>query len=274
MSVPVLNDYEYQLDEVSNGGVLLNPATAGVAASLPFVDVEDVSGLDSAEFRTAQSQHEGVDGSWVDSEYNTQRVIVVVGTLYASPTLAEVQCDSLKANWNRSKVNKPLYFKHPGVNQRFVLGKPQGLRYSVSTLRRTGRTAFQATLLSGDSYVYESTGYSNNRLANTTGNLNPSGNDDSWPVVTVTGPASSGWTVRNNTISRTLTGNFAISAGNTVVIDMRKKTVLLNGTTNKRGNVSGQFWWLEPNVNNSLQFTASGSTGATNMNTAGWGVWA
>jgi phage-related protein len=268
MAVPVLSDYEYQYDEASNGGVLLNDDAAGVAATLPFIDVANVSGLDSAEFRTATSQHEGVDGSWIDTDFMQQRTIVIDGTIYAAPTSAEVICDSLKGNFEPGP-DRPFYFKHPGVNQRFILGKSQGVRYDVATLRRTGQTAFQATILCGDTYIYDGTAFSNVRAANTTGNLNPGGNHNAWPVVTVTGPASSGYTVRNNTLGRTLTLNFALSSGQTAVINMRKRTVLLNGTTNRRGNVTGQFWWLAKNVNNALQFTVSGSTGSTNMTTTG-----
>lgn len=256
MAVPTLNDYEYQLDEASNGGVLLNQANAGVAASLPFVDVTNVDGLDSAEFRTAQSQHEGVDGSWVDSDFYNQRVIVVDGTLYADPSNPEAQCDSLKANWSPSKTDKAFYFKHPGVTQRFVLGKPQGCRYSVSNLRRTGQTAFQAQMISGDVYIYGAS-FSSNRSGSGTLSINPGGGRDAWPIITLTGAFSSGCTVRNNTLGRTLTINFSQSSGNTTVIDMRKKTVIQNGTTNRRGNVSGQFWWLEPNTANSYQSTGT-----------------
>lgn len=273
MAVPVLNDYEYQLDEASFGGVLMNPTVAGVGASLPFIDVSNVDGLDSGEYRTAQSQHEGVDGSWVDTDFLNQRVIVIDGTMYASPTNCETFCDSLKANWKPSKSDRPLYFKHPGVSQRFVQGKPQGIRYSVADLRRTGQTAFQATLICGDPYMYDSTGFSNNRGANTTGNLNPGGNRDAWPSLIVTGPASSGWTVRNNTLGYTLTGNFSIPTSQFVSINMRTRVVLLNNSDNRRGNVTGTFWYLQPNINNSLQFTASGSTGATNMQTNGFATW-
>lgn len=258
MAVPVLNDYEYQLDEASNGGVLLNPTVAGVAASLPFVDVTNVDGLDSAEVRTAQSQHEGTDGSWVDSDFYNQRVVVVEGMLYADPSNAEAQCDAIKTNWAPSKVDKPFYFKHPGVAQRFVLGKPQGARYSISNLRRTGQTPFQATLICGDPYIY-GTAYSSNRSGAGTLSINPGGSRDAWPIVTLTSSFSSGLTLRNNTLSRILTLNFSQSVGSTTVIDMRKRTVLQNGL-NKRGSVTGQFWWLEPNVANSYQSTGTPGT--------------
>lgn len=256
MAVPTLNDYEYQLDEVSNGGVLMNPTSAGVAASLPFIDVTNVDGLDSAEFRTAQSQHEGVDGSWVDSDFYNQRVVVVDGILYADPTNAEDVCDNLKANWAPSKTDKPLYFKHPNKTQRYVLGKPQGCRYSISNLRRTGQTAFQAQLICGDPYIYGAA-FTTNRTGSGTFTVNPGGNRDAWPIVTLSTTFSSGATVRNNTNSRILTLNYTQSGGNTTVIDMRKKTVLQNGSTNKRGNVSGQFWWVEPNVLNTFQLTGT-----------------
>lgn len=273
MATPVLSDYEYQLDEASSGGVLLNASVAGVGASLPFIDVTNVEGFDSGEFRTAQSQHEGIDGSWVDTDFVNQRVIVIDGTMYADPVNCETYCDGLKFNWRAQGVDRPLYFKHPGVNQRWVQGKPQGARYSIQSLRRTGQTPFQAQLICGDPYIYEGTGYVNNRAANTSGNLNPGGNHPSWPQLIVTGPCSSGWTVRNNTNGRILTGNFSIASSHFVSINMRTRVVMLDNSTSKRGGMSGQFWWLEPGINNSLQFTCSGSSGATNMQTNGFGTW-
>jgi len=267
MAVPSLGDYEYQYDEASNGGILLNDDAAGIAASLPFIDITNVSGLDSAEFRTATSQHEGVDGSWIDSDFMQTRTIVIDGVIYASPTNAEPICDSLKGNFEPGG-DKAFYFKHPGANQRFCYGKSQGVRYDIASLRRTGQTAMQATIVCGDPYIYDVT-FTSTRTANTSGNLNPGGNHNAWPIVTVTGPCSSGYTVRNNTLGRILTLNQSLSAGQTLVINMRKRTVMLNGTANRRGIAAGQFWWLNKNTNNSLQFTVSGSTGATTMVTAG-----
>lgn len=258
MAIPTLSDYEYQLDEASNGGVLLNASVAGVGASLPFIDVDNVDGLDNAEYRLSQAQHEGVDGSWVDADFMQLRTIVISGTIYADPSSAETICDQLKANFQPSRVDLPFYFKHPGVPQRFCLGKPQGARYSISALRRTGQTPFQATILCGDPYIYGDS-YSFNRSGGGTLSINPGGNHDAWPIVTLTGSFSSGLTLRNNTLGRILTLNFSQSFGSTTVIDMRKRTVLQNGS-NKRGSVTGQFWWLKYNQNNSYQSTGSPGT--------------
>lgn len=275
MAVPVLNDYEWQLDEASKGGVIMNPAVAGVAASLPFIDVTNVSGLDSAEFRLTSSQHEGVDGSWVDSDYMNQRTVVIEGTIFASHSDPETICDNLKANWQPSKTDLPLYFKIPNKAQRVVWGKPQGIRYSIEALRRTGQTAFQATLVCGDTYIYDSAAISFTWNNNTTASWTVGGNHDMWPIVTVTGPiTNTGWFVKNVTLNRTLFAGTTLASGHSLVIDMRKRTVLLDGVTNKRGGATGQFWWIDPGVSTSLQFSGTtGGTSATKMTITSPNVW-
>ncbi|WP_329376023.1 phage distal tail protein [Streptomyces sp. NBC_01483] len=93
------------------------------------------------------------------------------------------------------------------------------------------------------------------------------GDDDAYPVWTITGPATS-VSLTNTTTGDTLLLTRTISIGDTIVIDTRERqqTALLNGVTNLWGNLSdaSTLWPLEPGIND-LTLTVSGSTSATRV---------
>lgn len=80
------------------------------------------------------------------------------------------------------------------------------------------------------------------------------GNGVSWPIITIQGP-STGAHVRNSTLGVQFNISIAITASQTVVIDPKNQTVLLNGSTNYLQYFTGDWWWLEPG-NNSIQFNS------------------
>lgn len=88
------------------------------------------------------------------------------------------------------------------------------------------------------------------------------GDDDAFPVWTVTGPATT-ISLTNVTTGEVLVLTHTISVGDTVVIDTRERqqTAVLNGTTNLWGDLSdaSTMWALEPGIND-LTLTVTGST--------------
>lgn len=93
------------------------------------------------------------------------------------------------------------------------------------------------------------------------------GDDDAYPVWTITGPATT-VTLTNNTTGRTLVLTRTITGADEIVIDTRERrqTALLNGVTNLWPNLSdaSTLWPLEPDVNE-LSLTVAGSTSATRV---------
>src|SRR5215467_388463 len=107
-----LADLTFQL----NSGVLLNSD-----ATLPFFDVATVTGFDNAPFRETTRDHEGVDGGFMDAEFETGRDIVIEGTAFATDANSiEPYLDTLKANWAPQRTPIPLVFKGAGVNERVL----------------------------------------------------------------------------------------------------------------------------------------------------------
>jgi phage-related protein len=93
------------------------------------------------------------------------------------------------------------------------------------------------------------------------------GDDDAFPVWTVTGPATS-VSLTNVTTGEVLVLARTITVGDTVVIDTRERqqTALLNGDTNLWGDLSdaSTMWALQPGLND-LTLTVSGSTSNTRV---------
>ncbi len=96
------------------------------------------------------------------------------------------------------------------------------------------------------------------------------GNTDVYPVWTITGPASS-VTLTNDTTGKTLRVDYAMTPGDTLVIDTRDgaKFVLLNGVTNLWPAVvlGSKLWPLRGGINR-LTLAAPDATQATTITAA------
>jgi hypothetical protein len=93
------------------------------------------------------------------------------------------------------------------------------------------------------------------------------GDDDAYPIWTITGPATS-ISLTNVTTGDVLVLTRTITVGDTIVIDTRERqqTALLNGATNLWGDISdtSTLWALEPGSND-LTLTVTGSTSNTRV---------
>lgn len=93
------------------------------------------------------------------------------------------------------------------------------------------------------------------------------GDDDAYPIWTITGPATA-VSLTNVTTGEVLVLTHTITLGDTIVIDTRERqqTALLNGTTNLWGDISdaSAMWALEPGIND-LTLTVTGSTSNTRV---------
>jgi len=143
-----LSDYEFQLN---NTGVRLN----GSDIATPYVDIEKVSGLDSAPYRETVRDHEGQDGGFIDAEFEQGREIALEGTAFGTINNVEPYLDSLKANFGPVTSPIPFYFKSTGVAERVIFVKPRGVRFDWDTARRLGMTAIQFLMYAEDPRIYD-----------------------------------------------------------------------------------------------------------------------
>lgn len=263
----LLQSYTFQF---SDTGLILNTDSN----SFPFVDVMKVSGLDSAPIRLSQSDHEGLDGGYVDSEFETTRVVVVEGMIYCTPGTEENYLDQLKANYAPSKLVQPFYFSTPDKGTRVVFGKSQGFRYDWDTGRRNGTIQFQLMLLCPDPRIYgasASTAGDTLTTVNTGGraynrvyplsyggigstnffNCYNAGNRLA-PVVFDIFGAVTNPTLINDATGQSMTFAITINGGDYLHIDTLNRQILLNGTASRRSTMTGTSTWifLAPGANN------------------------
>jgi hypothetical protein len=285
---PALNNYEYQFGDT---GTLLNQNNAYTTADLPFVDITKVSGLDSGEFRTSSHDHEGVDGGYLDSEFQAMRTIVLEGTVYADVNDPETICDALKYDFRPVKDPIPFYFKYPSKPTRMVFGKGQGAKYDLETLRRTGQSAIQLQLIAETPYIYDVDAVSG------TGNLGVvdpgigfnmafdmsfgglsvpangiplmnNGNHEAWPVVLIGGQIDQPFLVDSVT-GNVIKFNISLGINDILTIDMFKHTVHLNDVTNRRNTIIGRpNWFSVPRDMQTTIFLFGASSSSTGSITA------
>lgn len=150
------DDYTFKF---GNDGIILNtdvPIPDANSDFTPFIDVTNIEGLDSPEFRITDRDREGQDGGFVDVEFEKMRNIVIDGTVYAPANRLEAFLDDLKYNYGPSNDLQPFFLIAPSTNERVVFCKSRGVRYSWATARRTGTVEIQISLTAEDPAIYDS----------------------------------------------------------------------------------------------------------------------
>ena len=259
------DDYTYQF---TDDGVILN---SDVYSMAPFVDITKVSGLDTSEYRTSERVREGSDGGFIDSQFENMRAITLEGTIYCPTDQAEIFSDTLKGNFAPSFGSQPFYFKHPSVAQRVIFAKSLGCRYDVNNLRRVGKTDVQFQLKAEDPSIYgneisvvvgqasppsgrgynKSYNYGYGTTSGTAGVIDAynEGNKPTPAIIRLQNIINP--EIVNDTVGKRLKFTATIDNLDYYNIDLRNRTVILNGTANRRGTVIGTSQWflLQPGSN-------------------------
>jgi len=275
---PVLTDHQFQYGD---SGLLIN----GDAVA-PFMDIDKVDGLDMAPFRVSTKAFEGMDGGYLDAEFEDMRTVVLEGTIYASSgDTLEAFLDDLKYNFRPGQVPTPFYFK-PGTStgQRLVYAKSLGVRYSWDMLRRVGASACQIQLMAEDPTIYEGTAQTGSMVLGAlavTGRgydkafnygygggyfagayvLTNDGNKNANVQFTLNGPLTNPRIV-NDDLGVYLELDTTLLSGDSIVIDMYNRTITLNGTASRRNVMTAASDWflLSPGANN-IRFQSTGGSG-------------
>jgi len=274
---PTLNDLTFQYTDT---GMLLNgPATP------PFIDVLTITGLDMPDVKSNEVSYAEADGGYTDARFLSARTIGIQANVYDAVNNIDATLDLLKANFGPQLADQPFYLKYPNQAQRFINCKPIQFKYDYDQGRRLGIMPINVVLYAGDPRVYSPEILVSTPLpapsgaglafplvfpldfgaASTGGTLEivNLGNHKTYPIFVIHGPATNP-IVRNNTTGEQVQFNLVLAAGDTLTIDMRLHSVLLNGTASRRGTVLGvpQWFGLQPG-NNEIQFSATTSAAGT-----------
>jgi hypothetical protein len=282
------NDDGLLLNDDFGGTTSLDPS--GVASFTPFFDIVRVEGLASSDFRTTERSREGMDGGDIDAEFEEMRTITIEGTVYSPPELLESYLDSLKDNYAPTKIPLPLYWRAPGINDRVVFCKSYGAKYTWDDKRRLGIADVQIQLKAEDPSIYDADVVSGNTglpsagtgraypraysygygspaayddiyvdtyslITHTSGlggriDIVNGGNKPTGAVITIYGPIISP-TVAHDLTGRQLMFNISLASNEYLEINLRARTVKLNGTANRRNAMSSTSRWfmLAPGIN-------------------------
>jgi len=85
-----------------------------------------------------------------------------------------------------------------------------------------------------------------------------------YPLITLDGPLTNP-RITNSTVGRFLQLNLTINTGSSVVIDMRNKTIVQGGTTNRINAMTStsKWWWIDPGANTIALSTSVASEAGT-----------
>ena len=136
--------YQYKDD-----GIILN-----TDAVLPFVDVTRIDGMDSGEFRASERVREGLDGGFLDADFENMRTIVLDVNVYAEPASINRFLFDLKKNYEPTKVPHTFNFTVPGMGDFVYLCKSLGFKYSISNTIGNGFVTGQIQLKAEDPTMY------------------------------------------------------------------------------------------------------------------------
>lgn len=86
------------------------------------------------------------------------------------------------------------------------------------------------------------------------------GNAEAFPTIYLNGPITNP-IIQNTTVNRYIELSMTLNSTDQVVIDMKNKTIIKNGTTPVIANKTSpsQFWWLEKGSNTVKFFTSNGA---------------
>jgi hypothetical protein len=275
-------NYTFQFGD---DGIVLNTVAD---ANSPFVDVETINGLDNVDPRATVREREGMDGGFIDAEFESSRLIILTGTIYSPSDQLETFLDTLKANYEVSTTSKPFYFVSTG-GQRLVYCKCiSGLRYTWTHLLSIGKVTFQIQLQAEDPAIYESastvstelggsvTGRSYNKsydfgyggTSSYSGTLSVynAGNKDTDATLTITGGVTSPVIVNDSTGYKLDFIGFTVDSTDELSINLRNRTIVLNGSTNRRNALrSSSRWFMLPPGSTTLRFLGTITSGTPTL---------
>jgi len=233
-----------------------------------------IQGLDKPEIRTSSGNYSGRDGGWIASQFYKYRVITINGELN------ERTCANLETARRELVEALPIRTALPMFITTFA-GTMYYADVYVIDLKMdivgSRFQEFQLTLMSPDPYLYGADSYIEQIIYKLVGGgytfpyilpvtwaagstptlVNNTSNILTYPIITLPGVFTNP-RIQNNTTGQYIELAVTTATGDEIVIDMKNRTVTLNG-----GSIlpykSGNWWWLVPGTNMIELTSGSGS---------------
>lgn len=244
-------------------------------ASVPYFVMPPIDGLEFPSIRTGQYDNAGTDGINITSQYTGERRVNIVGKAFTSTSLANfvtkrrnfLNMCRPRRDSNGTLIIQTLRFTAMDNNTYRLTGR---VVQATMPIEYPNQSTFSIDFLATSAVIedYNSSTASLSPLtpggfilpvilpiifdAGTGGSvtINQTGNEDAYPIFTLTGPLT------NPRIYNTASGKYmaltlSITGGQSVVIDMLNRTVVLGGATSEMSALTADssFWPLVPGNN-------------------------
>jgi hypothetical protein len=256
---------------VTLNGLDFNDEATGI-----YLD-EQIEGLDLPPIRTSSGNYAGRDGGYVGAQFYSARPITLPGRAFASDSAGIEAKRILITNALASRTVTMRVVTNSGAAYLLYCNL---LDFKMPIKRELFSAPFKVELLAPDPIIYDdATGVPLTALvqklapggyvypvvfpvvfaagAGATA-VNNAGTESVYPTVTITG-AITNPVIINETTGQSLGLTMTTSSTDTIVIDMRQRTILLN-SGNVIGNIqaNSSFFYLQPG-NNSIKLTSASS---------------
>ncbi|SIS11295.1 phage distal tail protein [Williamsia sterculiae] len=262
---------------VTLNGLTLNDPNSGLGIYLD----EPIDGLGLAPIRTSTGTYSGRDGGYVGAQFYGMRLITFTGSLFSSAGAAGVEANrrALIAAASASAIALTIVTK--AGNSYLINCYIDSL--DIPVRKSINYAPFKLTLIAPDPTIYDnSTGGANTATVNLSigggvtwpiawtpvvwapgaqpTTINNTGTVPTYPVITLTNQMSSPMIMNKTTGQFFTLSGLTTAAGDIVVIDMKNRTVLLNGGSILPYMTSASTWWSLVPGNNSVALSTNNST--------------
>lgn len=234
--------------------------TIGDGTDFPLYEV---TGLDAPDVRDSDEDRFDRDGSVGGKHLFGKRIVTVrCDIAKANATDLETSLNTLRGAYKRDmypNLEKPLYFKLPGMGERFVNARCTKRRIPVDERHARLNPEIVLEFRCPDPLQYAEALQTTTWSADATVQvLNNNGNMAMYPVIEMDATATSPLNIVNDTLGRQITINQTFSAG-TLIVDLFKNTIKGDDGVDYYGNVNtlSKWWWLVPG-NNSIRVVTNG----------------
>lgn len=251
---------------------------------------DPIEGFDAPEYRLNEYDRSSEDGGYVSSAYYGSRAITLSGMIVAG-SLSEYE-SMRKELIQAVSIQRDKYSVPVGTTITFTT--LAGTPYKISAFFKKpefawdgikyGRFLLQATV--PDPFIYDVNLFTSENIAQATGggyqtphgspyytNVSMGGgtvvvNDggvEIYPIITLTGSLTNP-IITNQTSGLYLKINYTLAAGDTIIVDMRNKTMTLNNSSSLLSTKTvDSNWWPLSVGNNSIQLATDTAADTGNV---------
>jgi hypothetical protein len=243
-------------------------STVTINDGISSIIVEDATGFDSANYRTAIMDIPVQDGAVAGATYLGQRPITVSGHfgVYATAATRNAQWASMKRALRGLRKPATLRTQPSGYAQLQVAAMMDNIRAAKDQgILKTW--TYSGICLDPRIYAVTASTFSLTGVSPINLSVTNNGNYESPMVATITGPISTGWTLLNVTTGEQIVVNQALTAGQTIVIDTHFPPTVKQGATDRYSAVTfpgATFFRVDPGTY-TIRLTGSGTTTATGL---------